>query len=58
MYRNLWKSHSIQGKVVNVLVKTEEPIKSQAMMFKVLLKAVLLYGTKIWVVMDTMMTMI
>ena len=34
------------------------PIKSREMMYKAIVKAVLLYGREIWVVIDTMMTVL
>ena len=41
--------------VAKVLGKTGAPIKSCAMMYKVVFHAVLLYGSEIWVVTDAMM---
>ena len=41
--------------VEKVLGKTGAPIKSQMMISKAVFQAALLYGSEIWVVMDTMM---
>ena len=44
--------------VAKVLGKTRAPIKLCAMVYKVVFQVVLLYGRKIWVVTDEMMTVI
>ena len=41
-----------------MLGKTGVPTKACAMMYKLVVQAVLLYGSKIWVVMDLMMTVL
>ena len=41
--------------VAKVLCKIGAPIKAQVVMYKAVVQVVLLYGSKIWVVMDTMM---
>ena len=41
--------------LLNVLGNTGEPIKSQAMMYNVVVQTVLLYRSEIWVVKDTIM---
>ena len=44
--------------VEKVLGKTRAPIKSRAMMYKVVVQAVPLYRSEIWVVMDSIMTVL
>ena len=55
LHRNLRKSHGIWGMIVKVIGKTGRPIKLQAMIYKVVFEAVLLYGSEIWVLEDAMM---
>ena len=38
-----------------MLGKTGAPIRARAMMYKVVVQSVILYGNRIWVVMDEMM---
>ena len=56
LYRNLHKSQRRWKMVENLLRKTWSLIKSQEMMYKAVVQSVLLYGSEIWVVTDTMMT--
>ena len=42
----------------NVLAKTGAPIKACEMIYKVVVQVVLLYGRKIWVVKDAIMTLL
>ena len=58
IYSNLRKSHRRWGMVEKFLGKTGKPIKARAMMYKAVVQLVLLYGRKIWVVMDAMMTVL
>ena len=44
--------------VEKVLGKIGAPIKSWAMVYKAVFQAVLLYGSKIWMVTDAMMTVL
>ena len=44
--------------VAKVLGKTGSPIKACAMMYNVVVNTVLLYGRKIWVVKDAIMTVL
>ena len=44
--------------VTKVLGKTGAPIKARAMMYKLVVQAVLLYGRKIWVVTDSIRTVL
>ena len=44
--------------VTKVLGKTGAPIKARAMMYQLVVQAVLLYGSKIWLVTDLMMAVI
>ena len=44
--------------VAKVLGNTGAPIKARTIMYKAVVQAVLLYGSKIWVAMYTMMTML
>ena len=46
------------GLVAKVLGKIGSPIKAQAMIYKALVQAVLLYGSEIWVVTHAMITVI
>ena len=58
LYSNLRKAQRRWGVVEKVMGKTGAPIKYQAMMYKVVFQAVLLYGRKIWVVTYRMMTVL
>ena len=44
--------------VAKVLGKTGVPTKACAMMYKLVVQAVLLYGSKIWVAMYVMITVL
>ena len=55
LYSNLRKDKRRWGVVATVLGKKEERIKLRAMMYKVVVHMVLLYGREIWVVTDAMM---
>ena len=44
------------GMVAKVLVKTRVPIKTQEIIYKVVVQAVSLYGRKIWVVKGSIIT--
>ena len=58
LYSNLWKSQRIWGMMEKVLGNMWVPIKARDMMYKAVVLAVLLYGRKIWVVTDAMMTLL
>ena len=55
LYSNLRKFHRIWGMLAKVLGKTGAPIKARAMVYKVVVQVVLLYGSEIWVVTDAIM---
>ena len=52
LYRNLHKSQRRWGMAAKAMGNTGEPIKAREMMYKVVVKEVLLYGSEIWVVME------
>ena len=58
LYRNLQKYQRIWGMVDKFLGEAGAPIKSCAMVYKAVFLWVILYGRKIWVVIDAMMTVI
>ena len=57
-YSNLRKAHRIWGMLAKVLGKTGVPIKYRVMVYNVIVQVVLLYGSKILVVEDVMMTVL
>ena len=58
LYINLRKSQSRLGMVVKVMGTTGAPIKAWEMMYKVVVQALLLYVSEIWVGIDTMMAVL
>ena len=58
LYINLRKSQKRWGVVAKVLGKMGAPIKTHAMMYTAVLQAVLLYGSKIWMVTYAMVTVL
>ena len=52
LYSNLRNSQRRWGMVEKVLGKTGVPIKTWAIIYKLLVQAVLMYGSGIWVVVD------
>ena len=57
-YSNLRKAQRRWGMLAKVLGEMVSSMKSQSMMYKALVQTVLLYGSEIWVVTDTMMTVL
>ena len=55
LYSNLWKAQIQWRLVAMFLKKTGAPVKYRAMMYEVFVQVVIIYGSKIWVVMDPMM---
>ena len=55
LYINLRKAQYLWGMIAKVMGKKGAPIKAQPMMYKMVVQAVLLYGSEIWVVIDAMM---
>ena len=58
LYSNLRKAFRRWGAVVKVLENTGVPINAHALMYKVVVQAVLLYGCRIWVVKGAMTTVL
>ena len=58
LYRDLHKSQRRWGRVTKAMGKTGAPIKARATIYKAGFQSVLLYESKIWVVMNAMMTLI
>ena len=58
LYSNLRRVQQIWGTVEKVLGKTGTPINTRAMIYKALVRTVILYGSEIWVVMNKMMTLL
>ena len=56
LYRNLWKSQPQWGMAEKVMVDTGVPVKSRVMMYKSVFQGFLLYGIKIRMVTDAMVT--
>ena len=54
LYRNMRKAQWWWGVVGKVLTKTGETAQAWAMIYKVVVKTVILYGSEGWVVMDVM----
>ena len=55
---NLQKYKRLWGMVEKVMGVTGAPIKAWAMIYKALVQTVLLYGSEIWLVTDSMMIVI
>ena len=54
LYRNMRKAQWWWGVVGKVMTKTGETVQAWAMIYKVVVKTVILYGSEGWVVMDVM----
>ena len=58
LYSNLKKSHRRYGMVAKVVGKMGKPIKACEIRYKLVVHAMLLYGSKIWALTDAIMKFI
>ena len=55
LYRNLWYAQSQWELMAMFLEKKASQVKAQVVMYKAVVQAVIIFGSKIWVFMDPMM---
>ena len=58
LYSKVRKAQQRWGIVTKVMWNTGAPIKSRSVMYKVVVQAVLLYRSEIWLIMDNMVTVL